>query len=71
MLRISVSDTEHDRITYALLSVIGQRLVLNLRRFRARPDSTRDLSEEVNRQLAAMEDVGLELEQLGTERGLG
>lgn len=56
------------------LAVMGQRLVVNLRRLRARPDSTRDLSREVERQMAAMQtdlpsEVGLELDQVGGERG--
>lgn len=33
---------------------MGQRLVLNLRRFREVSDSTRDLSLAVDRQMAAM-----------------
>lgn len=56
------------------LAVMGQRLVVNLRRLRARPDSTRDISREVERQMAAMQtdlpsEVGLELDQVGGERG--
>ena len=42
---------------------MGQRLVLNLRELRAQPCSTRDLSREVARQLAAME-----LDQVGQEQ---
>lgn len=33
---------------------MGQRLVLNLRGLRAQPNSTRDWSQEVDRQMAAM-----------------
>ncbi|KAF9233752.1 hypothetical protein BU15DRAFT_66322 [Melanogaster broomeanus] len=41
-------------ISFPLLSVVGQRLVLNLRGFQTRLYTTRDLSREVNRQMAAM-----------------
>ncbi|KAG0707926.1 hypothetical protein DFH29DRAFT_894214 [Suillus ampliporus] len=36
-----------------LLSVVGQRLVLNLRSLKTRTYSTRDLSREIDRQLEA------------------
>lgn len=42
------------RITCPFLSVIGQRVILNLRRFGARPDLTHDLSKEMDRQRVAM-----------------
>ncbi|KAG2093114.1 uncharacterized protein F5147DRAFT_840531 [Suillus discolor] len=41
-----------------LLSVVGQRLVLNLRGLRTRSYATRDLSREVDRQLQAFADAG-------------
>ncbi|KAF8448859.1 hypothetical protein L210DRAFT_2630647 [Boletus edulis BED1] len=61
------------------IAVTGQHLVLNLRRLRTQPDSTRDLSREVARQMAAMSmstdmeqsDLGLELGQLGNGRPVG
>ncbi|KAI9464668.1 hypothetical protein HD554DRAFT_1244913 [Boletus coccyginus] len=56
------------------LSVVGQRLVFNLRRLRAQPDSTHDISREIARQVAEMPtfgeqsldlDLELELARLG------
>ncbi|KAF9233750.1 hypothetical protein BU15DRAFT_79813 [Melanogaster broomeanus] len=41
-------------LSFPLLSIVGQRLVLNLRGVHARHYTTRDLSREVNRQMAAM-----------------
>ncbi|KAF9244454.1 hypothetical protein BU15DRAFT_59247 [Melanogaster broomeanus] len=41
-------------LSFPLLSIVGQRLVLNLRGFQTRHYTTRDLSREVNRQMAAM-----------------
>ncbi|KAF9233759.1 hypothetical protein BU15DRAFT_66329 [Melanogaster broomeanus] len=41
-------------LSFPLLSMVGQRLVLSLRGFQARHYTTRDLSREVNRQMAAM-----------------
>ncbi|KAG2031664.1 hypothetical protein BDR03DRAFT_92205 [Suillus americanus] len=41
-----------------LLSVVGQRLVLNLRGLKTRTYTTRDLSREVDRQLQAFAEVG-------------
>ncbi|KAF9229916.1 hypothetical protein BU15DRAFT_69644, partial [Melanogaster broomeanus] len=41
-------------LSFPLLSIVGQRLVLNLRGLQARRYTTRDLSREVNRQMAAM-----------------
>lgn len=38
-----------------LLSVVGQRLVLNLKSLSTRTYATRDLSREIDRQLAAFE----------------
>ncbi|KIJ65475.1 hypothetical protein HYDPIDRAFT_27475 [Hydnomerulius pinastri MD-312] len=40
--------------SFPVLSLIGQRLVLNLRGLQTRHYTTRDLSREVNRQMAAM-----------------
>lgn len=56
------------RISYPFLAVTGQRVILNLRRFRARQDTTRDLSREVDRQIAAMDD---ELSDRQSEHWLG
>ncbi|KAF9232832.1 hypothetical protein BU15DRAFT_67113 [Melanogaster broomeanus] len=42
-------------LSYPLLSMVGQRLVLNLRGVQTRPYATHDLSREVDRQMAAME----------------
>jgi hypothetical protein len=41
-----------------LLSVVGQRLVLNLRGLQTRTYTTRDISCEVDRQLQAFAEVG-------------
>ncbi|KAF9232230.1 hypothetical protein BU15DRAFT_81467 [Melanogaster broomeanus] len=41
-------------LSFPLLSMVGQRLVLNLRGFQTRHYTTRDLSREVNRQMEAM-----------------
>ncbi|KAF9233754.1 hypothetical protein BU15DRAFT_79816 [Melanogaster broomeanus] len=41
-------------LSFPLLSIVGQRLVLSLRGFQARHYTTRDLSREVNRQMEAM-----------------
>ncbi|KAF9233747.1 hypothetical protein BU15DRAFT_66317 [Melanogaster broomeanus] len=41
-------------LSLPLLSIVGQRLVLNLRGFQTRHYTTRDLSREINRQMAAM-----------------
>ncbi|KAF9233749.1 hypothetical protein BU15DRAFT_66319 [Melanogaster broomeanus] len=41
-------------ISFPLLSIVGQRLVLSLRGFQTRQYTTRDLSREVDRQMAAM-----------------
>ena len=40
-----------------MLSIIGQRLILNLRGFQARRFTTRDISREIDRQMAAMGDL--------------
>ncbi|KAG9313154.1 hypothetical protein JVU11DRAFT_6604 [Chiua virens] len=45
-----------DTITHPFLSVIGQRLILNLGRLRAQPDSTRGVSREINRHITVMVD---------------
>jgi hypothetical protein len=44
------------RFAIPLLSVAGQRLVLNLRGLQTRSYETHDLSREVNRQLQAFEE---------------
>ncbi|KAF9233185.1 hypothetical protein BU15DRAFT_66788 [Melanogaster broomeanus] len=41
-------------LSFPLLSIVGQRLVLNLRGLQTQRYTTRDLSREVNRQMAAM-----------------
>ncbi|KAF9232833.1 hypothetical protein BU15DRAFT_80786 [Melanogaster broomeanus] len=41
-------------LSFPLLSMVGQRLVLNLRGFQTRHYTTRDVSREVDRQMAAM-----------------
>ncbi|KAF9237051.1 hypothetical protein BU15DRAFT_63433 [Melanogaster broomeanus] len=41
-------------LSFPLLAIVGQRLVLNLRGLQTRHYATRDLSREVNRQMAAM-----------------
>jgi len=42
-------------ISFPLLSVVGQRIVLNLRGLRTQPESTHHISREVNRQMAAIQ----------------
>ncbi|KAF8836947.1 hypothetical protein BDN67DRAFT_1014272 [Paxillus ammoniavirescens] len=44
-------------ISFPLLSLVGQRLVLNLRGLQTRHYTTRDLSQEVNRQIAELADL--------------
>ena len=59
------------RLSTPFIAVMGQRLVLNLRRLRARPDSTRDLSREVARQMAAMPLSTTDDEQTDPQSDLG
>ena len=42
------------RFTFPLLTVVGQRVVLNLRGFRSRSYTTHDIDRSVDRQIAAM-----------------
>jgi len=56
-----------------LLSVIGQRLILNLRGFQAQVFTTRDISREIDRQIEQMgellwSDRGVDIEQLHPEQ---
>ncbi|KAF8836945.1 hypothetical protein BDN67DRAFT_250599 [Paxillus ammoniavirescens] len=44
-------------ISFPLLSLLGQRLVLNLRGLQTRHYTTRDLSQEVDRQIAELADL--------------
>lgn len=57
VVRIRVSDALCGRLAFPLQSVVGQRLILNLREYQPRSFTSRDLSREVDRQIAAMGDL--------------
>jgi len=64
---ITVDSCLECRFANPLLSVAGQRLVLNLKGFQTRTYETRDLSREVDRQLEgfAEPDCSIALDDIG------
>jgi len=73
VFRKSPTDFLSIAISLPLLSVVGQRLILNLRGFRARGFTTRDISREIDRQMEQMGDLlwsdrGVDTEQLHPEQ---
>lgn len=56
-VHVWVSDAQCDRVSLPLLSAIGQRLIFNLRGFQAQLFTTRDISREVDRQMARVGDL--------------
>jgi hypothetical protein len=70
-LTIALDESLAHRFSSPLLSVAGQRLVLNLKSFKTRAYTTNDLSHEVDRQLEAFVEVLIAPDGMGDPESEG
>jgi hypothetical protein len=64
-LTIALDESLAHRFSSPLLSVAGQRLVLNLKSLKTRTYTTNDLSHEVDRQLEAFAEMSITPDGVG------